>query len=284
MVSNREPLVSVLVPAYQCHNTIVSALRSVLEGTYGSVECVISPDDGDDYSYLAKMLPEREGYSLRVLPPSMKRSGPGPARNRALMASTGELIALLDADDEWGADYLAGLVPPAMEHGIAFGCTHYIDELDRLVRVLPASPMPQITLDVCSRLYGNLHAVVKREYCRPFSTLHAEDVLHDLSCLAAAGGTAPLVYESIYRLRLHQNSSTSLQPEHSFQDAYRQLIHLILESPDALHLHEFSIHTRKQIAEPFRGYLNASLLYGQERGTGESYHSFIMRSPALSPL
>lgn len=284
MVFDRHPLVSVLVPTYQSHQTVLTALRSVFGGRYQRVECVVSPDDGEEYGYLLDEISLSEGQSLQILPPSEIRSGPGAARNRALRHSNGELIALLDADDEWNSDYLAGLVPKAIEHGIAFGSTHYVDEFERVVRRIPAQPMPEITLAMFSNLYGSFHAVVRRSYCREFATLHAEDILHDASCLAAVGGVAPVVPSSVYKLKLHPGSCTGRQSEHIFQDAYSRLVHLILEVPESLHLHELTLETRTKMAALFNELLRASIAYGTERAEGESYHGYILRSQRFAPI
>jgi glycosyltransferase involved in cell wall biosynthesis len=94
-MTNR-PLISVIVPAYNASATIAEAVGSAVDQGYEPME-VIVVDDGssDDTGAIAESL----GGAVRVL--RIPHQGRAAARNTALRASRGELIALLDADDVW---------------------------------------------------------------------------------------------------------------------------------------------------------------------------------------
>ncbi len=90
------PLVSVIIPVYNGAATIGRALKSVFDQTFTEYEIVVC-DDGstDDTSALLA------GYGdlIRVL--RQANRGFPAARNAAVAASRGELIALIDHDDQW---------------------------------------------------------------------------------------------------------------------------------------------------------------------------------------
>jgi glycosyltransferase involved in cell wall biosynthesis len=96
-------LVSVVIPLFNKGPYIVRCLKSVASQTFPNIE-VIVVDDGstDDGAVQARSFPDDR---FRVI--SQKNKGPGHARNRGVDAARGELIAFLDADDEWLPSYLS---------------------------------------------------------------------------------------------------------------------------------------------------------------------------------
>src|SRR6266481_4081519 len=90
------PRVSVIIPIYNGATTIERALKSVFEQTFTDFEIVVV-DDGstdDTPSVLAKF-----GDRIRMFR-QPNRGLPG-ARNAGVAVSRGELLALIDHDDQW---------------------------------------------------------------------------------------------------------------------------------------------------------------------------------------
>jgi glycosyltransferase involved in cell wall biosynthesis len=90
------PCVSVILPVYNGAATIERALKSVFDQTFTDFEIVVV-DDGstdDTPSVLAKFKDR-----IKIIRQA-NRGFPG-ARNTAIAASRGELIALIDHDDQW---------------------------------------------------------------------------------------------------------------------------------------------------------------------------------------
>ena len=90
------PLVSVVIPVYNGAATIGRALNSVFDQSFTDYEVVIC-DDGstdDTPSVLAGF-----GGRIRVIRQANRRFP--AARNAAVAASRGDLIALIDHDDQW---------------------------------------------------------------------------------------------------------------------------------------------------------------------------------------
>lgn len=90
------PSVSVVIPAYNVEDCISRAIRSVFRQTLLPREILVV-DDGstDDTRHIAN----RFGVPVRVL--SQPRQGAAQARNAGIRACSGDIIAFLDADDEW---------------------------------------------------------------------------------------------------------------------------------------------------------------------------------------
>ena len=90
------PLVSVVIPVYNGAATIACALNSVFDQTFTDYEVIVC-DDGstDDTPTVLAGFADR----IRVIRQSNRRFP--AARNAAVAASRGDLIALIDHDDQW---------------------------------------------------------------------------------------------------------------------------------------------------------------------------------------
>ncbi|SFH10909.1 glycosyltransferase [Sulfitobacter dubius] len=90
--------VSVIMANYNCAPYLVRAIQSVLDQTHGNLELLIS-DDGssDDSLAVVRKAMSRDARVLLIC--AAAATGPGPARNRAFDAATGDWIAICDADD-----------------------------------------------------------------------------------------------------------------------------------------------------------------------------------------
>ncbi|GMA38730.1 glycosyltransferase family 2 protein [Mobilicoccus caccae] len=99
------PLVSIVIPVYQSERTVGAAISSALTQTYDNVEVVVCLDGATDRS---GPIVDAHGDLVRVV--RQENQGLSAARNAAVAASSGELIALLDADDV--------LLPPHVERAV----------------------------------------------------------------------------------------------------------------------------------------------------------------------
>ncbi|WP_035043392.1 glycosyltransferase family A protein [Desulfovibrio sp. X2] len=91
--------ISVIIPCYNREHLLREAIESVLAQEYGGpVEIVVADDGSSDRSV---EIAESFGPPVKVLrkPADCTEQGPGPARNRAIAASSHPFLAFLDSDD-----------------------------------------------------------------------------------------------------------------------------------------------------------------------------------------
>jgi glycosyltransferase involved in cell wall biosynthesis len=89
-------LVSVLIPTFNRAYTIRRAIESVLAQTYPAIEVLVVDDGSTDET--AELI---AGYGPKVRYFYQTNAGVSAARNRGLVESRGEFVALLDSDDAW---------------------------------------------------------------------------------------------------------------------------------------------------------------------------------------
>lgn len=97
LLRRREPLLSVVVPAYDVAAYLPACLDSVLAQTHESLEVVVV-DDGspDDSGAIAEVYAARDP---RVRVVHTENRGLGAARNEGLRHATGRYLAFADSDD-----------------------------------------------------------------------------------------------------------------------------------------------------------------------------------------
>ncbi len=86
--------VSIVLPAYNCEDTIAAAVESCLAQTYGDVEIIVVNDGSTDST---PQVVGRFGARIRVL--NQDNAGLAAARNAGTRAATGEYVAWMDGDD-----------------------------------------------------------------------------------------------------------------------------------------------------------------------------------------
>jgi len=92
----RAPLVSVVIPAYNCALYVAEAVESALGQTFEPHEVIVVDDGSTDGTRAALA-----AYETRIRYVHQANQGAAAARNRGLLEARGDLIAFLDADDVW---------------------------------------------------------------------------------------------------------------------------------------------------------------------------------------
>ena len=104
------PFFSILMPTYNCEDSILVALDSVLGEKRVPLEIVVADDASTDSTPAILDAYAERDERLRVLHRPVN-GGDGPARNTALAEVSGEWLILLDPDDIIERGALARLAP-----------------------------------------------------------------------------------------------------------------------------------------------------------------------------
>lgn len=97
------PVVSVVITAYNVSEFIGEAVDSVRSQTYDRIEIILVNDGSTDEPELNRALAPHFDDIIYI---KQENAGAGAARNAAIEASRGRLIAFLDGDDSWLPEYL----------------------------------------------------------------------------------------------------------------------------------------------------------------------------------
>ena len=126
-----DPLVTVIVPAWNAERTLDETLQSVASQTYGNLEILIVDDGSTDATAaIAAKFCAREPRARLI---STENGGVAAARNRAISEARGEWIAPIDADDLWHPTKIEKQVASALSHAERPGfvyCWHRLIDLD----------------------------------------------------------------------------------------------------------------------------------------------------------
>ncbi len=131
--SPSQPLVSVIIPAYNAEAFIAKTLASVLAQTYKNIEVLVVDDGSQDKT--PEIVREFAKKDQRITLFQQLNSGVAAARNLALEKSKGEFIAPVDADDLWDYENLekqVKLIQSDASVGLVYAWSVEIDEQDKL--------------------------------------------------------------------------------------------------------------------------------------------------------
>lgn len=102
-----QPKITIIVPLYNKVAEVDRALKSILTQTISEYELLII-DGGSTDGSLNVVEPYLQDSRIRLL--HQKSKGLPAGRNEAILESKGDLIAFLDADDEWHPNFLETII------------------------------------------------------------------------------------------------------------------------------------------------------------------------------
>jgi len=99
---HRVPAISVVIPLYNKEREVERAIRSVLAQTFEDYELIVVNDGSNDKG--PEIVSGMKAPRIRII--HQENQGVSAARNRGIEDANSDLIAFLDADDEWLPDFL----------------------------------------------------------------------------------------------------------------------------------------------------------------------------------
>lgn len=200
-----KPLISVMIGVYNAAPYLGEAIESVLIQAYEPLELIVVDDGSNDGSAeVAKSFPQ-----VRYI--YQENAGNGAARNRAVEAATGELLAFLDADDRFTPGKLTlqtGALDADPELDMVFGHVREFvsPELDEETRKALRPPAPEAMPWTAPNLMLIRRASFER--VGPFSTTYRVGVTVDWFARASEAGLRYAVLpEVVLERRLHTQNN-----------------------------------------------------------------------------
>ena len=115
-----EPLISVVIPAYNCAGVIGRAIDSALAQKV-ALEILVLDDGSSDG--LEAVVAGYEGNEAVRFAKNEKNLGAAATRNRGVTLARGKYVAFLDADDYWTEDKLVRQLALIEQTGCVLCCT-----------------------------------------------------------------------------------------------------------------------------------------------------------------
>ena len=184
--------VAIVIPAYRAEKTIRRAVRSVQAQTGITTEIIICADDDLDYTVPLKDL-NSATHTITFCRTPHPRSGPPCARNIAAAHSRAEVIASLDADDEFSPGRLRRLLRLVAKTGVATGPTIEISQNRAVTKIgRPKHGAAFLTVDDISTIRFPYAPVFHRGLFGDGwpQVAFAEDMIFNTALLVRAGAYA----------------------------------------------------------------------------------------------
>lgn len=212
------PLVSVVIGAYNAERYLAEAIDSVLRQTYRPIELVVVDDGSDD-----RTADVARSYGDRVRYRHQRNAGNGAARNTGVQASTGGLLAFLDADDRFTPEKLdlqwqalaSDEIEAVFGHVREFVSPELTDEERGRVRPPAPAPLPWTA--------PNLMLIRRASFLRvgPFSESLRVGVTVDWFARATeAGLRTTMLSQVVLERRLHTQNNGLRERESRAQYAH----------------------------------------------------------------
>ncbi|MBP3324238.1 MAG: glycosyltransferase [Clostridia bacterium] len=123
-ITDKSPLVSVIMPAYNAERFIEEAIASVQAQSYENWELFVIDDGSKDRTKeIVKNLAEND-KRIRFLI-NEKNMGVAKTRNRGIDLSSGKYVAFIDSDDVWHKDKLKKQLEKLKEKDAGIGYCSY---------------------------------------------------------------------------------------------------------------------------------------------------------------
>ena len=154
----QNPLVSVIMPAYNSNEFISQAIESVIAQHYKNWELIIVDDASKDATVNTVRNYVNKDARIKIFRNEINY-GAGYARNKAVKEATGEFIAFLDADDLWKPEKLSQQLNFCKENNakIVFSSYDRISENGKaLNEIIEALPFVNYSKQIKSNYIGNL--------------------------------------------------------------------------------------------------------------------------------
>ena len=138
---NRQSLISIITPNYNCASFIGQTIESVLSQTYKNWEMLIIDDCSTDNSIEIIEKYIKQDTRIKLFKTKFNSGSPIEPRNIGIQIAQGRFIAFLDSDDIWLSDKLEFQIPLFDDINVAIVYSNYekmTDTGERKNRIIKA--------------------------------------------------------------------------------------------------------------------------------------------------
>ena len=260
----KEPLVSVIIPAYHVEKRLGKCVESVCAQTWENLEILIIDDGSTDGT--GRVADEWAAKDARVRVEHQANAGVSAARNRALDMAAGEWVRFVDADDWLPPDSIEKLlrrVERERSDLVMAGYEHQVGELCHVFNLAKRDDTvsceaylaflnPNANSFFCGALWNKLfrRELIERAGARFESGLgYGEDFLFVCAYLTEAKRIS-FSTDVVYRYVRHPHSMTFAQTWDSVQHPIRNL-----KTKYRLYQGLKALYRRKNVYDQYRGSL-----------------------------
>ena len=203
------PLVSVMIPYYNCKPYIAETITSVEQQSYPNIEIIVVDDgsDAEDANYLAELLQNKPNIRYAT----QSNQGVAAARNHAARLAQGKYFLFLDADDVILPEYIQEAVTVLESNPnckLVYPMAEFFDAQEGIWHLPPYD-------GIKSLLTGNRIPAVSIHHATDFSALSGFDenlATHEdwdyWIRLLANGGEVYQIPKVLFRYRKRQDGSS----------------------------------------------------------------------------
>lgn len=247
-VSEKEPLISVIVPVYNVEKYLTKCLDSLLAQTWQNLEVILVNDGSPDNCWA--IMQDYAARDSRVRLFNKENGGVSSARNFGLDQMRGEYVSFVDPDDWVSPYYLEWMYEAAQEQGVRMTLAEFVDVLEgsesvkeEWLKTRPAArKITTETYPSAGRVAGGhawrtLYHRSVAETLRFDQSLHyAEDILFFTQSVAKAGAYAYLDAPLYYYLK--RSGSAMGQPftmkQYDEIEGWKKALASVQNQPEAM--------------------------------------------------
>lgn len=164
-ITNDSPRVSLIIPVYNHANYLEKCIKSAVEQDYQNLEIILVDDASTDL--IVKRLLDRYAENPRVkLLINEKNIGISETQNRAIMNSTGEIIAFLDCDDYLSHDAISRSLKYWDKSTVYLHTARTnVDKNDNVIQRISFEHLPRSNyfLENLERMYATHFKLIRRD-------------------------------------------------------------------------------------------------------------------------
>lgn len=203
-----QPVVSIITPCFNNHDTIIETIESVQKQTYSRIEHIII-DDGSTPEISTVIKAYIDSGKVQYL--RQTNQGVACARNFAVQHATGEILVFLDADDLIAENYVAKVVQAFHEHPESSMVACYVTEFGRSTDKTKIKPFKLEDFYYHNSLFPSIISVKKQYFSQVKGYNTSLKVCEDWDLylrVAEVNAEVYIIPEYLFFYRKHNNGSS----------------------------------------------------------------------------